>query len=31
MANGASFAGRVAVTGSKRPGISLKMESLGWR
>jgi len=30
MANGASFAGRVAVTGSSGPGISLKMESLGW-
>lgn len=29
-ANGASFAGRVAVTGSSGPGISLKMESLGW-
>lgn len=27
---GASFAGRVAVTGSSGPGISLKMESLGW-
>jgi 2-oxoglutarate ferredoxin oxidoreductase subunit alpha len=30
MANGASFAGCVAVTGSSGPGISLKMESLGW-
>ncbi|HYG34774.1 MAG TPA: 2-oxoacid:acceptor oxidoreductase subunit alpha, partial [Clostridia bacterium] len=30
MANGASFAGRVAVTGSSGPGISLKMESLSW-
>lgn len=30
MANGAGFAGRVAVTGSSGPGISLKMESLGW-
>ena len=30
MANGASFAGRVAATGSSGPGISLKMESLGW-
>jgi 2-oxoglutarate/2-oxoacid ferredoxin oxidoreductase subunit alpha len=30
MANGASFAGRVAVTGSSSPGISLKMEALGW-
>jgi 2-oxoglutarate ferredoxin oxidoreductase subunit alpha len=30
MANGASFAGQVAVTGSSGPGISLKMESLGW-
>jgi len=30
MANGASFAGRVAVTGSSGPGISLKMESVGW-
>lgn len=30
MANGASFAGRVAVTGSSGPGITLKMESLGW-
>jgi 2-oxoglutarate ferredoxin oxidoreductase subunit alpha len=29
-ANGAGFAGRVAVTGSSGPGISLKMESLGW-
>ncbi|HEV2210937.1 MAG TPA: 2-oxoacid:acceptor oxidoreductase subunit alpha [Verrucomicrobiae bacterium] len=30
MANGASFAGRIAVTGSSGPGVSLKMESLGW-
>jgi 2-oxoglutarate/2-oxoacid ferredoxin oxidoreductase subunit alpha len=30
MANGASYAGRVAVTGSSGPGISLKMEALGW-
>jgi 2-oxoglutarate ferredoxin oxidoreductase subunit alpha len=30
VANGGSFAGRVAVTGSSGPGISLKMESLGW-
>ncbi len=30
QAIGASFAGRVAVTGSSGPGISLKMESLGW-
>jgi 2-oxoglutarate ferredoxin oxidoreductase subunit alpha len=30
MANGASFSGRVAVTGSSGPGISLKMESIGW-
>src|SRR5208282_4728481 len=30
MAVGASYAGRVAVTGSSGPGISLKMESLGW-
>jgi 2-oxoglutarate ferredoxin oxidoreductase subunit alpha len=30
MALGASFAGRVAVTGSSGPGISLKMECLGW-
>jgi 2-oxoglutarate/2-oxoacid ferredoxin oxidoreductase subunit alpha len=30
MAIGASFAGRVAVTGSSGPGISLKMEALGW-
>lgn len=30
VAIGASFAGRVAVTGSSGPGISLKMESLGW-
>jgi 2-oxoglutarate ferredoxin oxidoreductase subunit alpha len=30
MALGAGFAGRVAVTGSSGPGISLKMEALGW-
>jgi 2-oxoglutarate ferredoxin oxidoreductase subunit alpha len=30
MALGASYAGRVAVTGSSGPGISLKMEALGW-
>jgi 2-oxoglutarate ferredoxin oxidoreductase subunit alpha len=30
MAIGASYAGRVAVTGSSGPGISLKMEALGW-
>ncbi|PWU08509.1 MAG: 2-oxoacid:acceptor oxidoreductase subunit alpha [Verrucomicrobia bacterium] len=30
MANGAGWAGRVAVTGSSGPGISLKMESVGW-
>lgn len=30
MAIGASFSGRVAVTGSSGPGISLKMEALGW-
>jgi 2-oxoglutarate ferredoxin oxidoreductase subunit alpha len=30
MAIGGSFAGRVAVTGSSGPGISLKMEALGW-
>jgi hypothetical protein len=30
MAIGASWAGRVAVTGSSGPGISLKMEALGW-
>jgi 2-oxoglutarate ferredoxin oxidoreductase subunit alpha len=30
MALGASYAGRVAVTGSSGPGISLKMECLGW-
>ncbi|MBU6410622.1 MAG: 2-oxoacid:acceptor oxidoreductase subunit alpha, partial [Verrucomicrobia bacterium] len=30
MAMGASYAGRVAVTGSSGPGISLKTESLGW-
>jgi len=30
MAMGASYAGRVAVTGSSGPGISLKMESIGW-
>lgn len=30
MANGAGFAGRVAVTGSSGPGVTLKMEALGW-
>ena len=30
VAIGGSFAGRVAVTGSSGPGISLKMESVGW-
>jgi 2-oxoglutarate ferredoxin oxidoreductase subunit alpha len=30
MAIGAGFAGRVAVTGSSGPGISLKTEALGW-
>ncbi len=30
MAIGASYAGRVAVTGSSGPGISLKAESAGW-
>src|SRR5215471_8796498 len=30
MALGAGFAGRVAVTGSSGPGISLKTEALGW-
>src|SRR5205809_7957368 len=30
MALGASYAGRVAVTGSSRPGIPLKTEALGW-
>jgi 2-oxoglutarate ferredoxin oxidoreductase subunit alpha len=30
MAIGASYAGRVAVTGSSGPGISLKMEAVGW-
>jgi 2-oxoglutarate ferredoxin oxidoreductase subunit alpha len=30
MAMGASYAGRVAVTGSSGPGISLKMEAVGW-
>jgi 2-oxoglutarate ferredoxin oxidoreductase subunit alpha len=30
MAIGGSYAGRVAVTGSSGPGISLKMEALGW-
>src|SRR5882762_5275275 len=30
MALGASYAGRVAVTGSCGPGISLKTEGLGW-
>jgi 2-oxoglutarate ferredoxin oxidoreductase subunit alpha len=30
MALGGSYAGRVAVTGSSGPGISLKTEALGW-
>jgi 2-oxoglutarate ferredoxin oxidoreductase subunit alpha len=30
MAIGASFAGRVAVTGSSGPGIALKTEAIGW-
>jgi 2-oxoglutarate ferredoxin oxidoreductase subunit alpha len=30
MACGASFAGRVAVTGSSGPGIALKSEAIGW-
>ena len=30
MAIGAGYAGRVAVTGSSGPGISLKTEGLGW-
>jgi 2-oxoglutarate ferredoxin oxidoreductase subunit alpha len=30
MAVGASFAGRVAVTGSSGPGIALKTEAIGW-
>jgi 2-oxoglutarate ferredoxin oxidoreductase subunit alpha len=30
MALGAGYAGRVAVTGSSGPGISLKSEALGW-
>lgn len=30
MALGASYAGRVAITGSSGPGISLKTEALGW-
>src|SRR6266852_1882164 len=30
MALGAGYAGRVAVTGSSGPGISLKTEGLGW-
>jgi 2-oxoglutarate/2-oxoacid ferredoxin oxidoreductase subunit alpha len=30
MAVGASYAGRVAITGSSGPGISLKTEALGW-
>lgn len=30
MAIGAGYAGRVAITGSSGPGISLKTESLGW-
>jgi 2-oxoglutarate ferredoxin oxidoreductase subunit alpha len=30
MALGASYAGRVAVTGSSGPGVSLKTEAIGW-
>src|SRR5262245_55723585 len=30
MAMGASYAGRVAVTGSSGPGIALKTEAVGW-
>ena len=30
MALGASYAGRVAVTGTSGPGLSLKSEALGW-
>src|SRR3954452_959956 len=30
MAIGASYAGRLAVTGSSGPGISLKTEAIGW-
>jgi 2-oxoglutarate ferredoxin oxidoreductase subunit alpha len=30
MAMGAGYAGRVAVTGSSGPGISLKTEAIGW-
>src|SRR5262249_12126369 len=30
MAIGASYGGRVAVTGSSGPGISLKTEAIGW-
>ena len=30
MAIGGSYGGRVAVTGSSGPGISLKTEALGW-
>ncbi|MGF2075957.1 3-methyl-2-oxobutanoate dehydrogenase subunit beta, partial [Enterococcus casseliflavus] len=30
MALGASYGGRVAVTGSSGPGISLKTEAIGW-
>src|SRR5207253_8029780 len=30
MAIGSSYSGRVAVTGSSGPGISLKTEALGW-
>jgi 2-oxoglutarate/2-oxoacid ferredoxin oxidoreductase subunit alpha len=30
MALGASYAGRVAVTGSSGPGIALKAEAIGW-
>lgn len=30
MACGASYAGRVAITGSSGPGLSLKSEAIGW-
>lgn len=30
MALGSSYSGRVAVTGTSGPGLSLKMEALGW-
>jgi 2-oxoglutarate ferredoxin oxidoreductase subunit alpha len=30
MALGSSYAGRLAVTGTSGPGLSLKMEALGW-